>query len=189
MKRYRLAEKFYSIQGEGVLAGTPMFFVRFAGCNLKCSWCDTDHVEQFQATAGEIVTAARQRGVRWVCLTGGEPALQADAGLVDVLHAGGIKVAIETNGTLPLPPGIDWVTVSPKPEGVTVVRRANEVRYAMAASDSLPCPLTDADHYLLSPIFDGPNPVPENVAWCVKMVKENPTWRLSVQTHKLIDIR
>ena len=190
MKRYKINERFYSVQGEGAKVGVPMYFVRFAGCNLACPWCDTDHQQVMEElSAGVIVMGAIKSGTRWVCLTGGEPALQVDSDLIDAFHQVGLYVAIETNGTIELPNRINWVTVSPKPGGVVVLRRAEEVKYVLGKGEPLPIPLIKAPYYWLSPKFDGMELVPENVEWCLRLVKENPEWRLSVQVHKLIGVR
>ena len=109
---YRVNEIFYSLQGEGYWTGTPMVFLRFSGCNLKCPFCDTDHSSYQEMSAGEIVAEMLQAGgdCRRACVTGGEPSLQLDKALVEALHGAGFEVHVETNGTRPLPAGVDWVT-------------------------------------------------------------------------------
>ena len=115
-KTYRVNEIFFSLQGEGFWTGTPMVFVRLSGCNLKCPFCDTDHSAFQEMTAGEIMKAASSAGnaCRRICLTGGEPSLQADEALLEAFHEAAYTVHMETNGTLPVPEGIDWITLSPK---------------------------------------------------------------------------
>ena len=115
---YIINEIFCSLQGEGFWTGTPMVFVRFSGCNLKCPFCDTDHAKGTEMTAEEIVAEAVRigGGCGRVCVTGGEPSLQLDPILVEAFHAEGFKVHVETNGTRPLSGGVDWITVSPKSE-------------------------------------------------------------------------
>lgn len=204
-KRYMVKECFYSLQGEGVRAGTPNVFLRFSGCNLCCSRathgfdCDTDFSGGDKMTASEIVdNVVRQDRARcgWVILTGGEPALQIDQALVGQLRQAGYRLAIETNGTRSLPKGIDWVCVSPKFPGPPIaVHRAQELKVVLHAGQPLPNTLVEADHYLVSPAFeevpadegatsDGLPPA-GNLRWCVDLCLNTPPWRLSVQQHKL----
>ena len=134
---YRVNEIFYSLQGEGFWTGTPMVFVRFSGCNLRCPFCDTDHLEGRPMQAEEIVQAVRSTGsCKRVCLTGGEPLLQLDRELVDALHQAGYTLHLETNGTRPVPEGVDWVTLSPKEDfvsgGKVVLERADELKLVLA---------------------------------------------------------
>lgn len=198
MDTYRINEIFYSLQGEGVRAGTPALFVRFAGCNQVCTAetvgfdCDTDHAAAREMTPAEIIGELRSTGPRceWVVLTGGEPALQVDRDLIDGLHEAGYRLAIETNGTIELPAGLDWITVSPKgPEGRIRQRTANEVKYVLTAGQPLPTSAVRADHYLVSPAFRKGQLDPETLSWCIGLVQDNPPWRLSVQLHKLLGIR
>lgn len=193
MERYRINEVFYSLQGEGVRAGTPNLFLRFSRCNLLCQVashgfdCDTEFESGVWMTIPEIVVELRSLGPRcdWVVLTGGEPALQVDPELIEVLHGEGFKLAIETNGTLALPPGLDWITVSPKvPEPALKQRTAHEVKYVRAAGQPLPETVVQAEHYLLSPAFASDGLPPANLEWCIQLCRDNPPWRLSVQQHK-----
>ncbi len=117
---YKINEVFYTLQGEGAHSGIPAVFVRFSGCNLRCPWCDTEFAEFTEMSADEIVREALSiydipnERRKMVVLTGGEPSLQVDTPLIDALHAAGFYICIETNGTRPLPDGIDWITCSPK---------------------------------------------------------------------------
>jgi len=190
---YLVNEIFFSLQGEGVRAGIPHLFVRFARCNIRCTTattgfdCDTDFDRGEQMTFEQIVARLRELApdCRWVLLTGGEPALQVDRALIDGLHTAGYKLAIETNGTVELPDGIDWITVSPKTGPDTVrQRRANEVKYVRARGQAIPENSVEADHLLISPAFEGDRTDPETLAWCIELVKQHPAWRLSVQMHK-----
>lgn len=184
----RINDIFYSIQGEGVNAGRAAVFVRLAGCNRRCDFCDTAFTDYREMTVDDVIsevsvlTAAA--GCRLLILTGGEPAMQIDENVVNAFHAAGYVVAIETNGSLPLPPGIDWVTVSPK--GDTVVRRCDELKCVFTDAASVSDRGIVADHYLLQPCDTGD---PERnrliLQACVEYIKERPQWRLSLQTHKM----
>jgi 7-carboxy-7-deazaguanine synthase (Cx14CxxC type) len=207
---YAVKEIFYTLQGEGANAGRAAVFCRFAGCNLwsgreadretaACRFCDTDFVGTDGEGGGKFreaddlaaaVLAAWQGGPgdRFVVLTGGEPALQVDAALTDALHRHGFTVAIETNGTLPLPPGLDWICVSPKAGNELRQTRGDELKLVFPQDGLAPDSLLGLDfpRRFLSPM-DGPD-LAENTAAAVAYVKANPAWRLSVQTHKQIGI-
>lgn len=198
MKTYVVNEIFHSLQGEGMRAGTANLFLRFAGCNETCTVeshgfdCDTEFASGRRMTLDEIVVELRQAGppCDWIVLTGGEPALQVDRALIDGLHAAGFKLAIETNGSIALPDGIDWITVSPKvAEHAIRQRTANEVKYVRGHGQAIPKTVVQAEHRLLSPAFIGNQLDPRALQWCIQLVRENPDWRLSVQLHKLWGIR
>jgi len=201
MKTLKVAEYMWTIQGEGARAGTPSMFVRLAGCNLQCFFCDTDFDSGKSFTVEELedillaTLPAPLRGQEdlWIVWTGGEPTESLDADIVAYFKARGWKQAIETNGTNPVPPGIDWVCCSPKvaehalaksfPEGV------DELRYVRhSGQPGVPQPSVKAKRYFLSPMFDGNNPNQDNLRHCVKLCLENPQWSLSLQTHKLIKV-
>jgi 7-carboxy-7-deazaguanine synthase len=198
-QRYLVNECFYSLQGEGARAGTPNIFLRFAKCNLKCNQaehgfdCDTDfeHGGWYDRDGiVDLLRAAAPDECRWVILTGGEPALQVDVELVQLLRCCGYNLAIETNGTKALPFGLDWICVSPKPGAPVVITEADEVKVVLAAGMELPdVSAIKADWYVVSPAFDGEALVPENVEWCRRLVLDNPDWRLSTQMHKAWGIR
>jgi organic radical activating enzyme len=202
-KRYLITEIFYSLQGEGIRAGRPSLFVRFAGCNMKCSMksgkrspggfdCDTDFKVRQQMTAEEIALECKRLApsCKWIVLTGGEPALHIDSELLVVLKRFDFRLAIETNGTLPVSREIDWITVSPKVQGERLKQRfANEVKYVLTDGQDLPEPEVKAEHKLLSPAFKGNEMDRKALDWCVRLVQENPEWRLSVQLHKLWGVR
>ena len=178
VKTYSINEMFYSLQGEGYHVGTPAVFIRFAGCNLACPFCDTQHRHGTRKTLDEIVDFVAGHKARLVVLTGGEPALQVDAALVEELHAIGKYVAIETNGTHTVPSGIDWITLSPKDRFVV--------------DGVAPPPYADirTSHRFLQPCDTGDEErdkliIQKTVEYC----KANPEWRLSLQTHKLIGIQ
>jgi 7-carboxy-7-deazaguanine synthase len=208
---YSVKEIFYTLQGEGANAGRPAVFCRFAGCNLwsgreadragaVCRFCDTDFVgtdgtgggkfEDAAALAGRIASHWPARaGRRFAVLTGGEPALQVDDDFVRALHRRGFEIAIETNGTVDLAPGLDWICVSPKAGTDVHVRRGNELKLVYPQEGAPPEQFEQwgFDHFLLQPM-DGPEKranTERAIAYCMG----NPRWKLSLQTHKLIGIR
>ena len=196
---YQVNEVFLSIQGEGIRAGTANVFVRFTGCNLQCALepglkspggfdCDTEFASGRKVSLQELQDWIQTEAgdCRWVILTGGEPALQADRDLIDGLHAAGFSIAIETNGSVELQSGLDWITVSPKvAEHCIRQKKADEVKYVRSHGQSIPKTVVAADHYLISPGFDGNQFNGKNYQWCVDLVKTNPSWRLSLQGHKV----
>lgn len=189
-KLYKVNKIFYSIQGEGARVGTPQVFVRFSGCNLHCSFCDTDHSSYYkEMTASEIVAECRRIGNHCasVSLCGGEPTLQLDAFLIAEFKRYGWFISIETNGLLPEPAGVDYVVCSPKTPKIAP-DHINELRYVVKAGDSIPVPHKHADHYFLSPCFDGEVANIDNINHCIKLVQEHPEWRLGMQWHKFIGI-
>lgn len=198
MRQYAVNEIFYSLQGEGVRAGTPNFFLRFAGCNLTCRQethgfdCDTEFVSGRKMTLDEIASefAALSKACKWVVVTGGEPGLQIDEELITGLHDLGYKLAIETNGSIALPAGLDWITVSPKVAEHAIRQTvANEVKYVRGYGQGIPKTAVEAEHYLISPAFEGEGVPARTLEWCVRLAKENPPWRLSVQQHKFWLVR
>ncbi|MBR1594486.1 MAG: radical SAM protein [Alloprevotella sp.] len=191
---YRINEVFYSLQGEGFFTGTPSLFIRFAGCNLQCPFCDTSHADARRMTLEEIVREAAQCPARHVVLTGGEPSLQADGVLVDELHALGKFVAVETNGTHALPKGIDWVTLSPKDAFVRhadiVLSRCDELKVVFDGTPPPPYSAIETSHRFLQPCDTGNAAQNQKIlSAAVDFMKAHPQWRLSLQTHKFIGIR
>ena len=209
---YSVKEMFYTLQGEGANAGQPAVFCRFAGCNLWtgreqdrgaaiCQFCDTDFVgtdgdgggkfDSAQALAQAIARfwPADDTQHRFVVLTGGEPLLQVDAALVDALHAFNFKIAVETNGTVLPPAGIDWLCVSPKAGSQQVVTRGQELKlvFPQLGADPGQFSALNFDNFYLQPM-DGPAAA-ANTAAAVAYCQQHPQWRLSLQTHKLIGIR
>ncbi len=182
-KTYRINEIFYSLQGEGYYTGTPAVFLRFSGCNRKCSFCDTDHSGGSSMTADEIAEACAAYPSRHLVATGGEPLLQLDSDLLRALKARGFYVQIETNGSLPAPPEVDWVTCSPKdaPWGID---RVDELKIVYQGEDvEQTASAFDTPRRFLQPCSG------QNTAETVAYILAHPGWRLSLQTHKLIDIR
>jgi len=209
---YSVKEIFYTLQGEGGQAGRPAVFCRFSGCNLwtgreedraraVCQFCDTDFVGTDGQGGGKFATAdaladaiaARwpaddTRGRRYVVCTGGEPLLQLDTPLIDALHARGFEVAVETNGTQPAPPGLDWICVSPKAGAPLVVTAGDELKLVFPQLQALPERFEGLafKHFFLQPM-DSPQREANTraaVAYCMK----HPQWRLSLQTHKILGI-
>jgi organic radical activating enzyme len=186
-------EIFYSLQGEGARAGRPSIFIRLSKCNLRCSFCDTEFDSGEVMTLEEILKVIKEFGCKWIVWTGGEPTLQLTDEMVTFFKNNGYMQAIETNGTLKVPQGIDYITCSPKQhfERIrTLIPHAHELRFPIEKGDPLPdiSILPVADNYLLSPIFDADKLNKGNLDYCVQLVKENPQWSLSVQLHKLIEI-
>ncbi len=208
---YSVKEIFYTLQGEGAQAGRPAVFCRFAGCNLwsgreedradaVCRFCDTDFVGTDGINGGKFATPdqlAAQIDAQWpaahplrkyVVFTGGEPLLQLDAALIAAMHARGFEVAIETNGTLLVPTGVDWVCVSPKQGATLAVSGGDELKVVIpqAGQDLGAFERLAFTHYFLQPM-DGPDKQ-KNTLLAIDACKNNPRWRLSIQTHKLLQI-
>lgn len=207
---YAVKETFRTLQGEGRHAGRAAVFLRFSRCNLwsgreadraeaVCRFCDTDFVGTDGDGGGLFRTAAdlaahvaevwgSGRDHRFVVCTGGEPALQLDVDLVDALHGAGFEIAVETNGTLPLPDGLDWICMSPKAGTDVVVVAGDECKVVFPQDrlDPAEFETLDFDHFLLSPM-DGPDRA-ANTAAAVAYCLEHPRWRLSLQTHKVLGI-
>ena len=191
--KYRVNEIFLSLQGEGFWTGTPMVFLRLSGCNLACPFCDTDftafRIMEADEIVAEILRAAGE--CRRVCITGGEPLLQLESGLVEALHRAGFTIHLETNGTLEAPEGIDWITVSPK-AGIKLAG-ASELKLVFQKPDeSFIESFTsfDAGNFFLQPCDWGdPERNAATLAQCVEYIESHPWWRLSLQTHKLLGIR
>lgn len=207
---YTVKEIFYTLQGEGANAGRPAVFCRFAGCNLWsglekdrskaiCQFCDTDFVGTDGEGGGKFKTAedlARAVKEKWtgvggsplVVCTGGEPLLQLDEAAIAALHAEGFEIAVESNGTITPPYGIDWLCISPKIGSELVVTSGQELKlvYPQTGGDPQQFEDMEFDHFFLQPM-DSPTQA-ENTAAAVDYCKAHPKWRLSVQTHKAVDI-
>lgn len=210
MKHYAVKEIFASLQGEGAMVGRAAVFCRFAGCNLWsgreedraeaiCRFCDTDFFGIDGEGGGkfhsaEVLAAAIEHAWkggdadRFVVFTGGEPLLQLDEALIEHMHAKGFEIAVETNGTIPPPSGLDWICVSPKAGAPLVVEKGSELKLVYPQEGLSPEDLTDLDfaHFWLQPM-DGPA-LAENTAAAVAYCLAHPRWRLSLQTHKWIGI-
>jgi len=216
---YTVKELFPTLQGEGAHTGRAAVFCRFAGCNLWsgreedrataiCQFCDTDFVGTNGLSGGKFETASQLAESieetwnrtaagprqRYVVFTGGEPLLQLDAALIDALHLIGFAIAIETNGTIKVPKGVDWVCVSPKVGSELIVLQADEIKLVIPQAghthiETLLARFEKMDYrnrFLQA--MDGPQ-IQENLALAIQLCQKRPLWRLSVQTHKMIGIR
>ena len=214
---YKVNEIFYTLQGEGAHSGIPAVFIRFSSCNLRCPWCDTEFTEFTPMTAEQIIAEALDlydtpNERRKMCvLTGGEPGLQVDKPLIDALHAEGFYICIETNGTRPLPEGIDWITCSPKESSITdpksqitnlSLHRVDEVKVVFTSTYDPEIWRTqlEAEHWMLQPLrftgewlIDNPDSGEDdrndNLDDTVRHILSHPFWRLSVQLHKIAGLR
>lgn len=208
---YAVKEAFKTLQGEGRHVGRAAVFCRFAGCNLwsgreqdraaaECRFCDTDFIGtsgegggkfgDAQALAAHLAALwGPGREGRFAVLTGGEPMLQIDAALVDALHSEGFEIAVETNGTLPATPGLDWICVSPKAGTTLAQTRGDEIKlvYPQEGADPALYENLDFRHFLLQPM-DGPE-ILRNTRAAVDYCLAHPRWRLSLQTHKMIGVK
>lgn len=197
---YKINEIFYSLQGEGARSGSANIFVRFAGCNLACSYCDTEFTSFSEMNLPDLLDKIYQTSN--VCFniifTGGEPLLQLDQNLCQSLKGSGYNIAIETSGSLPpreiSPNLIDWISISPKVSEHATSKNfkgwhVNELRYVRSSDQSIPAPMIQADHYFLSPMFSGNILPKENLDHCIDLIKKNPNWKLSLQQHKFWGMR
>jgi 7-carboxy-7-deazaguanine synthase len=209
---YQVKEIFYTLQGEGANAGRPAVFCRFAGCNLwsgreldrataVCQFCDTDFVGTDGTLGGKFASAdalADQIAAQWptpdqsnrfVVMTGGEPLLQVDTTLIDALHARGFEIAVETNGTIAAPAGIDWICVSPKSGAPWVQRAGQELKvvWPQAGFEMAELEAADFENRYLQPMDNILRA--DNTEKCIAMCLQNPKWRLSLQTHKITGIQ
>lgn len=185
----RVNDIFYSLQGEGRNTGRAAIFIRFAGCNLKCPFCDTDFSQYEEMSDEDILNRIKSYPSHFVVLTGGEPSLQVDRLLVDLLHSHGYELAMETNGTHPIVDGIDWITCSPK--GNTVIKRCNELKCIFEETTQVPDDHgISAEYKYLQPC--DVQDVERNaqiVKRCFDYILQHPEWRMSLQTHKLVGFK
>jgi 7-carboxy-7-deazaguanine synthase (Cx14CxxC type) len=211
MPSYKIKEIFYTLQGEGAQSGRPAVFCRFSGCNLWsgreedrhkaiCRFCDTDFRGTDGLNGGRYPTPAGladkvaglwpegQGGKPYVVCTGGEPLLQLDEALVEAFHERGIEVAVETNGTKTPPPGIDWICVSPKAGADLILTYGQELKLVFPQPGAEPerFEQLDFEHFFLQPM-DGPR-IERNMQLTLDYCLKHPHWRLSLQTHKILDI-
>ena len=208
---YAVKEAFLTLQGEGRQAGRAAVFCRFAGCNLwsgrekdragaQCGFCDTDFVGTEGEGGGAFATAealaahlarlwGREPARRFAVLTGGEPLLQVDRALIAALHDQGFEIAVETNGTLPAPAGLDWICVSPKAGAPLALTRGDELKlvFPQAGAEPENYEALDFGEFLLQPM-DGPE-ISRNTKAAIDYCLAHPRWRLSLQTHKIIGVK
>ena len=190
----KVNEIFYSLQGEGRYTGTPAVFVRLSGCNLSCWFCDTDFRSGTEMTESEIVTEVLRYPTRYVVITGGEPTLQLTSSLIDLLHAEGRYVMMETNGTHPLPDGceVDWITCSPKGAPLRI-QQIDEVKVVFddkSAQDIQQYESLPAKEYRLQPCdVQDPDRNRQILQATIDYCLAHPQWKLSLQTHKIINVR
>ena len=196
MKTYKINEIFYSIQGEGARAGSANVFIRFAGCDLACGFCDTEFESGRHMTAQEVADEALRLMPRFpsVILTGGEPTLQYDEELSLAFQSREIDVAIETNGNNPLKAPVDWISCSPKVADHIVAKNfpkgMDEIRYVRHPGQGIPeARGITAINRFVSPQFRGEVLDRKSLEHCIRLVRANPLWRLSVQQHKLWRVR
>ncbi len=210
MASYKVKEIYYTLQGEGRHTGRPAVFLRFTGCNLwsgreedrseaVCQFCDTDFIGMDGVEGGKYHAQDLaekvfnlwpiDRGLRYVVCTGGEPLLQLDDVLISALHSRGFEVGIETNGTIQIPEGIDWVCVSPKANTEVVVNKGDELKLVVRQEGLTPemFEMLDFQNFYLQPM-DGPFKN-EYTKWATEYCLQHPKWRLSIQTHKLLGLR
>jgi len=207
--KYKIKEIFYSIQGEGFHSGTPAIFVRFSGCNLWsgkevdrktaiCKFCDTDFVGTDGENGGEyssvdlvnkLNSLSVNNGCRFVILTGGEPLLQVDKSLIDSLHNGGYYIALESNGTLRVPEGIDWITISPKQRAKFIQKNGNELKIVYPQDNLAPKEYIhlDFNHFYLQPKEEKISN--DNLNAVIEYCLNNPQWKISIQLHKILGIQ
>lgn len=190
----KVNEIFCSLQGEGCYTGTAAVFVRLAGCNLSCPFCDTNHTPFTEMTEDEIVCKVKGYGVGHVVITGGEPTLQLNAKLLTLLHDNGMFVQIETNGTKVLPDGcvVDWVTCSPKEGGKVVIQHIDELKVLFRGNieEIESYSKIKATEYRLQPLDTSDEAKNNDILKAtIDYIIKNPMWKLSLQTHKMIGVR
>jgi len=194
---YPIVEIFHSVQGEGFHAGIPHVFVRFGNCNLRCEWCDTDFLTYEERSLDSIIDEVLSYNCDRVIFTGGEPAMQDLATIGSILKEHGINLSIETNGTIPVDPVIDWICVSPKdqlyPNSKIKQRTGDELKvvYCGQGLEMYDGLMDGFDHHFIQPCYIDTDSVEENgksFQVVEKLVKQSPGWRLSLQTHKWMGV-
>lgn len=210
MKVYSVKEIFYTLQGEGARAGRPAIFLRFSGCNLwsgresdrkraACDFCDTDFIGTDGVLGGKydeielvnVINALWPETYlekKYVVCTGGEPLLQLDQKLITALKGSGYEVAVETNGTIEAPEGIDWICMSPKPHSTIKIKKGDELKFIYPQPNLSPLDFEDLkfNHFFIQPM-DGLS-IRENTALAIEFCLRRPLWKLSLQTHKILGI-
>lgn len=191
MRKIKVNEIFYSLQGEGHYTGTPAVFLRLSGCNMRCSFCDTRHETFNEMTLDEITREVTKYPTRHIVITGGEPTLQLSSELTTALHQEGFFIQIETNGSLQLEKGIDidWITCSPKGNNI-LIQRIDELKLLFIDSFIQKYSNVIAKEYRLQPLDTGNQASNEqNLRSTIHYILKNPKWKLSLQTHKIINVQ
>ena len=194
-KTMKINEIFYSVQGEGFHAGTPAVFIRFSGCNLKCPFCDTNHFTGNEMSVSDIIEEITKYPARLIIITGGEPSLFLTDELVNKLHDKGKYVAVETNGTNKLPSSVDWVTLSPKDNfvknAVPVNQIYDEVKVVFDGNQNVDKYLSiPAKQYYLQPCDTGNETLnKEIINKTLELCMKDGKWRISIQIHKILNVR
>lgn len=196
MRTYYVNEIFYSLQGEGRWAGRSAVFVRFSGCNLRCPFCDTDFAAVVEMSADDILREVRllTRDCKFIVLTGGEPTLQVDDSLIALFHEQGFFLSMETNGTHPVPEGIDWLTCSPKEafvcQATPVIKSASEVKVVFDGEHEVSDYGIQAEYYSVQPCDVGNEARNADILkQTIDFVMAHPKWQLSLQQHKILNMR
>lgn len=188
----KVNEIFYSLQGEGARIGEPSIFIRLAGCNLTCLFCDTEFESFNEMGLKEIEKEISTFDGKWIIWTGGEPSLQLTGDTVEYFRSKGYKQAIETNGSKKLDFTLDWVCVSPK-VAEHVLRqnfsKVDELKYVISSGKAIPRPSIEAGHYFLSPMSNGDKINEKNLQYCIELCLKNPEWKLTLQNHKIWNVQ
>lgn len=186
----KVNEIFYSLQGEGARTGEPSIFIRLAECNLTCNFCDTEFNSFKEMSLEEIKEECLKYNSKWIVWTGGEPSMQLTESIVDYFKEW--KQAIETNGSNKVPDNLDWICVSPKVAEHVLKRnfkKVNELKYIIHPGRQIPKPEIESDYYYVSPMSNGDKISKENLEYCIILCLKNPSWRMTVQNHKIWGIR
>ncbi|MEK7431901.1 MAG: 7-carboxy-7-deazaguanine synthase QueE [Cyanobacteriota bacterium] len=188
-KKYKLVEIFYSIQGEGTRVGTPNIFVRFSYCNLSCDFCDTPYNDiNLELSEEELIKEIEKFKCKNIIFTGGEPTLQLNDNFLIKMKNKGYYLAIESNGIKEVSNIIDFICISPKSKKINQLI-GDELKFVLKKGDFLPNKIGNFKNYLISPEMNYNLPNFDNINYCIDIVKENPSWSLSIQTHKFLNIR
>jgi len=189
MKKYKLVEIFYSIQGEGNRTGTANIFVRFSFCNLSCSFCDTPYNDvNYELSLEELLNEISKFDCKNIIFTGGEPSLQLDNELLSELKNRNYYLAIESNGTKEISNMIDYISISPKSNNLKQLS-GDEIKFVLKKDSPLPEKIGVFKHYFISPEMNYDTANFENINYCIDLIKKNPSWKLNIQIHKFLSIR
>jgi organic radical activating enzyme len=180
------------LQGEGIRQGAPSIFIRLANCNLTCNFCDTEFTSGTEYDINDMVEVIEKYKCKDIVWTGGEPLMQLNEDILNFFRSKKFFNCVETNGSQKLIEGFDFVTVSPKvAEHIlkkNFKKKVDELKYVRKVNQSIPKPLIEAEYYFISPMFEGNSLDKKNLLHCIKLCKDNPKWRLTIQQHKLLNI-